>query len=991
MQPHHYIYIARKTLLIAALAVLSPFAAKAQSTEAQDSAAVRKAVSGAVDKWMASYSVAGYIPSSRMKADSTRLDEEAKEVLVYASESFCGQPLSGSAVRRIKQGIQAALPAPYGKWRLRVTDKRGRDLEQLVPNARRESGTDKSRMWGATDYKGEPWVANASLPYSVTEGLQGRHLFIWPSHGRYYNGTEWRWQRPRLYCTAEDLLTQSIVLPYLFPMLEKAGAVVCSPRERDVQTAEAVVDNDHPARQGDYTEQAPGDTQWETPAGVTGFAAPSALLNDSVQPFRSGTVRTISATSKQRRASTVTWTPRIPRRGRYAVYASYASLPKSVTDAEYTVYHLGGATTLKVNQRIGGGTWVYLGTYDFDEGQSKSGRVTLSNLSSSRGIVCADAVRFGGGVGQTERGAAGTSGLPRFLEAARYGAQWAGVPDSLFNTEQGADDYKDDLRVRSNMLNRLALGSAFVPDTLAESNAGENATVCGGVPFELALALHTDAGRRTNGAVYGSLAISTTQDGYGRTSYASGLSRLSSWDFAAELLDGLAADLRGTYCPGWTRRELWDRNYAETRMPAVPSAILEMLSHQSPTDMRYAHDPHFKFALARSVYKSILRFVSRQHGIKRYSVQPLPVRAFAARLSADGTSALLTWKPTRDDQESSAVPTGYIVYTKVDDGGFDNGQAAGAETAFTMPIQPGRRYSFRITAVNAGGESFPSETLAVYSAPASRRKVLMVNGFCRLSGPARIERGDSIGFDLDEDFGVPYLYTTAYCGRQTNFKTGGSGSEMEGKQFAGNTFDYPESHGEAIAAAGGYSYESVSREAFTAEGFSLTGVDAIDYIAGLERDVPHNLRPAKALPATVRRRIKTYLDGGGSLLLSGSYIGSDLRTDEERTFAEQTLKYRFAGTARNDSTGSVSGLNLSFPVYRTPSSAHYAAQAPDALLPAEGSGAFSAFVYGGGQGAGTAYKGPRYRTICIGFPFECICDAATRRTAMAALLRFLCE
>ncbi len=991
MQLHHYIYIAGKTLLLAVLATLTPFAASAQSTAAQDSAAVQKAVSGAVDKWMAAYRVAGYVPSSRMKADSTRLDAEAKEVLVYASESFFGQPLSDAVVRRAKEGIKASLPAPYSGWLLRVKDKRGRELEELVPNARRESGTDKSRLWGATDYKGEPWVTNISLPYTVTSGLQGRHLFIWPSHGRYYNGTVWRWQRPRLYCTAEDLLTQSIVLPYLFPMLEKAGAVVCSPRERDVQTSEAVVDNDRPARQGDYTEQSSAEMQWETPVGVAGFATPDALLNDSLQPFRCGTVRTIAATSKQRRAATATWTPRIPRRGRYAVYASYATLPQSVPDAEYTVYHLGGATTLKVNQRIGDGTWVYLGTYDFEEGQNKSGRVTLSNISASRGVVCADAVRFGGGVGQTERGYAGTSGLPRFLEAARYGAQWAGVPDSLFNTERGADDYKDDLRVRSNMLNRLSAGSAFVPDTLAKHGGDECETQYGGVPFELALALHTDAGRRSDGTVYGSLAISTTQDGYGRTAYPSGLSRLASWDFAAELLDGLAADLRRTCRTDWTRRELWDRNYAETRMPAVPSAILEMLSHQSPTDMRYAHDPHFKFALARSVYKSILRFVCRQHGIKRYTVQPLPVHAFSARLSADGASAQLTWQPTRDSLESSAKPTGYIVYTKVDDGGFDNGQSIGAEAAFTMAVQSGRRYSFRVTAVNAGGESFPSETLSVYRAPGARRRVLMVNGFCRLSGPARVERGDSLGYDLDEDFGVPYIYTTAYCGRQTDFRTGGSGSEMEGRQFAGNTFDYPESHGEAIAAAGGYSYESVSREAFTAAGFSLAGVDAIDYIAGLERDVPHNLRPAKALPAAVRSRLKAYLDGGGSLLLSGSYVGSDLKTDEERTFAERVLKYRYAGTARTDSTDSVSGLNLSFPVYRTPNSAHYAAQAPDVLLPADGSGAFSAFVYGAGQGAGTAYKGPRYRTVCMGFPFECICDAGIRRTAMAALLRFLCE
>ena len=67
---------------------------------------------------------------------------------------------------------------------------------------------------------------------------------------------------------------------------------------------------------------------------------------------------------------------------------------------------------------------------------------------------------------------------------------------------------------------------------------------------------------------------------------------------------------------------------------------------------------------------------------------------------------------------------------------------------------------------------------------------------------------------------------------------------------------------------------------------------------------------------------------------------------------------------------------------------HYAAQAPDALQPAA-SAAFNAFAYGGGQGAGVAYPGKDYRTLTMGFPFECICDADVRRKAMGALLKFL--
>ena len=38
----------------------------------------------------------------------------------------------------------------------------------------------------------------------------------------------------------------------------------------------------------------------------------------------------------------------------------------------------------------------------------------------------------------------------------------------------------------------------------------------------------------------------------------------------------------------------------------MPSAILETLSHQNFEDMRYGHDPNFKFTLGRAIYKAVL-------------------------------------------------------------------------------------------------------------------------------------------------------------------------------------------------------------------------------------------------------------------------------------------------------------------------------------------------------------------------------------------------
>ena len=62
---------------------------------------------------------------------------------------------------------------------------------------------------------------------------------------------------------------------------------------------------------------------------------------------------------------------------------------------------------------MGGGTWVYLGTFGFDAGKSNACKVTLSNRSAKAGqIVTADAVKIGGGMGKTLPAASLRKGQP---------------------------------------------------------------------------------------------------------------------------------------------------------------------------------------------------------------------------------------------------------------------------------------------------------------------------------------------------------------------------------------------------------------------------------------------------------------------------------------------------------------------------------------------------------------------------------------------------
>ena len=840
-----------------------------------------------------------------------------------------------------------------------------------------------TRAWNDIEYTEDPWVFNVSRPYFISKGLQNRHLSLWASHGRYYDGDKhcWKWQRPFLFGTTEDLFTQTIVVPYLIPMLQNAGAIVFTPRERDWQKNEIIVDNDDAIRMPYYSETVNGK-KWKDCDSV-GFAARKTLYTDNENPFRNGTVRQAKAT-KKKKYSEISYQPSFPEAGRYAVYISYQSLPKSVSDAKYIVYHKGQKTEFSVNQRMGGGTWVYLGTFDFDKGCNAFNRVVCTNHASTKGIVTSDAVRFGGGMGNIMRGGY-LSGYPRCLEGARYYAQWAGAPYKVYGGRNGTNDYADDINTRSMMTNWLGGGSVYMP-----ALDGKH------VPFELSLALHSDAGFNPDGkSTWGSLAICTTDFNDGMLN--SGISRMTSKDFAKALLKNLVTDMRNKYGE-YNERYLWDRNYSETRLPEVPSAILEMLSHQSFPDMRLAQDPMGKFTIARSIYKTVLRFVSSNHG-KPYVVQPLAPNNFAIDMDSRQGIVKLTWAPQYDATEPTANPTSYVLYTAEGQGGFDNGRVVKA-SGYQMKLEPGKLYSFKVSAINNGGESFHSETLSALYNPMATKTVLVVNNFHRLASPQVIDNDSLQGFDIDADPGITYGLTAGWNGRQIVFDRsrmgdestdglGYTGNEMAGNFIAGNDFNYTVEHARAIASANKYNIVSCSSEAVVSGQVSLNKYQAVDLINGLERYDGYTPEFYKTFPQSMQGKLKAYTQGGGSLLVSGSYTGSDMQAPEEQHFLAQTLKLQYTPIDSIQPTQEVQGLGIKFGYYNTLNDKHYAATHPEILQPV--GEAFCAMQYMNGTSAAVAYKGKDYRSFTMGFPFECITDELLRTRLMQGILKFLTE
>ena len=923
---------------------------------------------------------------STPKLKSVDIDYERKTIAIHASESFAYQPFRPETVEAVYNQVKELLPGPVHYYRLTIFAD-GKPIEELIPNIYRNKKKDKERMSLKTDYKDKAWVKNISRPNEISRGLQDRHIAIWQSHGNYFKNdkNEWGWQRPRLFCTTEDLFTQSFVLPYVIPMLENAGAIVYTPRERDTQKNEIIVDNDTP-NASLYLEVGSKKAHWAT-APIKGFAQKKAIYRDGENPFTDGTCRFIPTERKKKNKDQAfaEWVPTLPAKGEYAVYVSYRTLPNSVNDARYLVFHNGGVTEFKVNQKIGGGTWVYLGTFEFDKGNNDYGMVVLSNESSEHGVVCADAVRFGGGMGNIERGGK-TSGLPRYLEGARYSAQWAGMPYEVYAGRKGENDYADDINTRSNTINYLSGGSVYNPQQPGL-----------GIPLEMTMALHSDAGCSKTDELIGSLGIYTTDFNNGKLN--TGIDRYASRDLADILLTQIQKDIYSSYNLSWTRRSMWNRNYSETRLPATPSTIIELLSHQNFADMQLGHDPNFKFTVGRAIYKGILQFVAGQHD-KEYVVQPLPVSNFTIRFGKKKNTLELSWKGENDPQEPTAQPREYIVYTRIGYGGFDNGTLV-SKTSHTVKIEPGLVYSFKVTAVNRGGESFPSEILSAYKAKRERERVLIINGFDRVSGPAVINTFDKAGFDLEQDPGVPYLSNISFSGAQIGFdraqagkegegSLGYSGSELEGMKIAGNTFDYPFIHGKAIQAAGKYSFVSCSDEAVENGTVTLEDYPVVDYILGMEKEDPVHKVYYKTFSSAMQRIITSYCQSGGNLFVSGAYVGSDMSgTQGNREFTEKILKYGYQSSMTDKSSNHINGLGRTITIPRAPNETSYAVPAPDCIVPVDT--AFPVFTYvPGNQSAGIAYKG-NYRTFVLGFPFESIQSEADRATIMAGILGFFTQ
>ena len=988
------------------------FLASGQQSPGQKATRAERLAASRLEKWESPVRE-GTLPEL-FKIDSIKTDESKKSVEIYFPVTASYNPVREETLSALVSSVRSTLGKKFAGYSVTMYSN-GFSLERLIPNYFRsalpEDGSRTSPVSGRS-----PRIISRVGAVTPEKGLEGRYIALWHSHGYYFDMPldRWEWQRAKLFGSVEDLSVMAYVLPYLTPMLENAGAYVFLPRERDIQVNEVIVDNDRSTGASRFELQTTGETE----AAGRGFLMKDTLFTGD-NPFMEGTSLKITGGS-------ALYVPEIPEKGWYGVTLSYPNIPGYTGKVSVKVTHTGGVSEFIVDQSLGGGTWLWLGSFLLDAGTDASmGSVIISGLEGSGALI--DAVRFGGGMGNVARRPAESivsnqwslnagsrqgeaeaapvarehswkiSGKPRFVEAARYWLQYAGMPDStVYSPNRGKNDYNDDYMSRADWVNYLVRK----PDSSGAAGMG--------IPVDLSFAFHTDAGVTPDDSVIGTLGIYSTITNGGK--FPDGTSRLANRDLTDIVQTQVTEDIKVLFNPDWTRRAMWDKSYYEARKPDVPAMLLELLSHQNLADQRYGFDPRFRFHVARAVYKGILRYLADASG-REYAVQPLPVSHFAVE-PVEGKRVRLTWQPVADPLESTANPSSYIVYLRRGDDGFDNGTPVAGTSFVTELPEYGTVYSFRVTAVNDGGESFPSEELSVGINPDADGTVLIVNGFDRISGPAWFDRGGMAGVAWWNDRGVADRYNFVGTGDQYDFERkspwtdddnagwGASYSNDEGRIIPGNTFDFTRVHGRSVMAAG-KSFCSVSDEVFTAEGYDLSRWCAVDLLFGEEKTTASAFWPDRSdfriyTPEFIRA-LERMRDASVPVFMSGSYPGTDLMMAADTALASKVKKllHFTLRTGHAVRTGGVAATDIGAPEFTGKidfnagiSDKIYAAEAPDAIEPS-GRQSFTAFRYReNNTSAAVMYRG-EVKSFVMGFPFETILLQEERDALMKQILDFL--
>lgn len=777
-------------------------------------------------------------------------------------------------------------------------------------------------------------VPNARLR---TGALFGKTVYVSAGHGFYWapNINRWATQRGNTNDVVEDLVSTETASQYLIPLLLNAGAYVVPVRESDPNPDMVIVDDGAAG----YTES--GDSAAFSTSSVAGFGPPPTPLPSGQNPFELGQNRLMEAAVGNTPTATAQWVPSVPKDGAYNVYISYTQFSYRVTDAHFVVRHAGGEAHFRVNQQRHGATWVFLGRFFFRKGQDpQRGAVLALNDSQSAGNISLDAVRLGGGTGIISSTAGSTpsptSGRPRAEECARYHAQFMGAPSAVYDSAT-LDDRQDDVGTRSRF-------AAW------DHEEGEDAVyvawhtnACGGT---------TCAARGTDTYIYGANAPGEPGTFIGTPGS----------DVLAQFLHTeLVGDLKKGWDPAWKDRGIHTAYFGEVNPNnngEMPAVLLEVAFHHNPVDADQLKEPHFRYIAARAITQGIINYFAQKDG-KPPTLPPEPPTAIAARNAGDGTVVVHWTKAPNDTTGLAGGPTtGYRLYQSADGFAWDDGVDVPAAVR-VVPVPPGQVRYFRVTATNSGGESFPSEVVgAGVPLEPGLAPVLIVNAYDRLdSATAEHENLSAFGLGSPVRIAVERMNDGTYARR----------------------------HGGALAQ-NAVPFDSATAGAVTGGALSLSSYALVDWAVG------RGGAGGVQVSAAHQQLLRSYVEGGGRLLLSGTSVASALAAGdaEDQSFLAQILGAATAETHPGPQIAGVSGHAfdglVDLALDTTGRSGAYPAGAMDVLTPV---GATALATFTGTSHAAAVMKTGAAQTAFLSFPFETVVSDGDRAEVMARLLTAL--
>ncbi|MBX7243902.1 MAG: N-acetylmuramoyl-L-alanine amidase [Candidatus Sumerlaeaceae bacterium] len=791
--------------------------------------------------------------------------------------------------------------------------------------------------------------------------LSGKVVFLLGGHGWTYSYTQQAWytQRGVTHGVVEDFGNKDQA-NFFAHYLWNAGATVVPLRPVDVQRVERVMDN------SSIGVEFFGP--WSSSDSTIHFAAP----NNKGPAYR-------FATASLEEKAVARYTPNIPKAGDYPVYSWVRDGADRITQL-YRIAHSGGVTEVLVNHRLFGKGWVWLGTFYFDQGTA--GYVEISNKVSDpytaddKHVAVADAVRFGNGMGDINRGG-GISGQPREDEGDCYWIERSLGPTADRRIYTAGDDD----------------GAATV-GAPPKSSAYMNRETEGNYFDRIYLSFHSNA---LNGKARGAMGLFNKVPAQ-RPAYQQQLATI-----IGEQINDEMATAPATASPAWVNRRPATSNwitFGELRKDYIQNemcaTILEVAFHDNAEDARLMLDPRSRQSMARATLRGLLNWYEGVNpSASNLVLLPTAPDSAAAQDLGNG-KVRISWKPGSSERMKGDPPLGYRVSSSANGRGFAKAaEVFDVNEAILDKVSTATATYFKITAFNSGGESFPTELLAVRpsaeetlplrpsngkSKPMARKsakkEILVVNGFNSLDASMNVQEEASAGLG---------------SGR------GPGGTYWRVRPNQSNSFNYVLQAADALTLLG-KSFDTANVARLSAADINLGDYKTVIWMAGGQ------LPKDGVVTSTSQRLLSDFVRRGGNLFMSGSHIAEALdgRTTApipskmDRQFLNQTMGCSYVTStsiARKVSGVPATPLaGISSVQLDDANSGTYDALPCDVIAPPRNNAnARSLLVFDDiGNGAAAVACAPPNsgKVVTMSFPFETITPINQRREILAGVLAF---